>query len=111
MVHLLQSWLMDLLLRGAIHLVVVTAVRSEISGATEEGVTAPQSKISLGMCIRFRPQSPHLPPSWLMAQSLPGAIQDAAVTALQSKISSGCDISDVQDGRAPAVANVLRIAT
>ena len=54
-VHLLRSWQMDLSLLG---------------GAQD--MTALRSKISLGMCSRFRPQITHLLPSWQMDLSLLG---------------------------------------
>lgn len=55
-------------------------------------VTAPESKMSSGMCSRFRQVWVqvwvHLLQSWLMDQSLHGAFQDAAVIAPESKTSS-----------------------
>jgi hypothetical protein len=39
------------------------------------------------MCGKFKPQLVHLLPSWLMDQSLPGAIQTMVVTAPLCKTS------------------------
>ena len=52
-------------------------------------VTAPRSKISSGMCSRFRPQIVHLLRSWQMDPSLHGVTQIMVVTALRCKIISG----------------------
>ena len=68
MMYLWPSWPMDLWPPGAVQ-------------------TAPQFKISSGMCRKFRRQKRLLRQSWPMDLSLPGAIQSVVVTARQSKIS------------------------
>ena len=51
--------------------------------------TVLRSKISFGMCSRFRPQMLHSLRSWRMDLSSPGVIQILAETAQQSKTSFG----------------------
>ena len=51
--------------------------------------TAQQSKLSSGVCNRFRPQRAHSRPSWQMDQWWPGAFHSLVVTAQESKLSSG----------------------